>query len=468
MVLYKDKLLENLNETRRILNGNYGFSMFDKGVLSLCSGEGNRRPHPSSIARGLSAILDIKKSALDNYKFMQKNEEFENSIIQRHDYKSKNNYSLLISEGVTRIFESFIFSSSEENDIILLASCCYHPLPNICNNLKRNIILVEGRFENNYLIDYYDLEKALIEIKNKFNNIKVRSLIIFNPSYFGTEFSEDMLHQIISFCEENNIILLEDSIFFETNFNLNKNSLRAIDLAEDRVDIINASGVSKAQNLSNVRIGWAYGSSKIIDKMKDFLTSTNPTIFWTSIEIALGALTANINYLNQCNTENKERMLLISNIINELNKKFGFEALSIVGKPIAGHSILIKVNDVFNKSGVKNEMFNFSKMLLNKYKTAVSPGDSHGVPNTNTFRICYSSVGSEYTYNESIEYEKKSLKLIYENIYINNFDMDSIFNEIENWLIPIPLKGWSSGRDLISDALNNGIYKYLNEIIHEK
>src|SRR5215467_13998779 len=90
--LLKDPCDENYNKLSRarlVLSGRDADgnrvhpSMFDDGVISFAHGEGLRRPHPSVVSAGIKALIDTKKSSLENYLFMQRLGQFDDLIQQR-------------------------------------------------------------------------------------------------------------------------------------------------------------------------------------------------------------------------------------------------------------------------------------------------------------------------------------------------------------------------------------------------
>jgi putative C-S lyase len=134
-------------------------------------------------------------------------------------FKSQNNWyqynygiklnkdHLIYSPSITTTISVLIENLTSENDGIITQPPVFMEFRDVIRNTKRRITKNPLKLaDNQYLIDFEDLEK-----KAKQENNKV--LIICNPhNPVGRVWTKDELKEVVKICKENNLLLISDEI----------------------------------------------------------------------------------------------------------------------------------------------------------------------------------------------------------------------------------------------------------------
>lgn len=443
---------------------------FSEGVISFADGEGMRRPHPSTLVAGLHALLETEITSLEKYFFLDRFKPLDKKIEEmfiREGINKDTARNICISTGTSHLFNAFFHSLSLDKDIVLTAPGYYHSLANWCNLNNGILDIVKTSPQNNYKIKKSDLLNWVIN-----NNKKPKALVLFNPTYTGALYSEEELEEISEFVEQYDLQVIEDSLFMYTKYDNNNNIHHLGNLDNVKENVVTIQGASKAYSLANMRIGWACGSTEIIQKMNFYVGATQVDAPHIAKCMALQSLEAPKLYLQENVDELKLRANLIVSLIDEINievdREFGDlikgNILDIVYNPEAGHSILISFNKL---RGLETEFgytikdsIDITRYFLTKCKVALSPGLSMGFDDC-TMRISFGCVGLSHTYESSTEIEKALI--LREALKINKINKED-FKSLETLEIQEEqllsdysekqIKSFEKGREFIEEGIS--------------
>lgn len=382
--------------------------MFDADVISLAHGEGVRRPHPSVPGAGIAALLDVERSSIDNYLFLERLTHLDEALVdefERLGVPVDTASALCINSGTTPICMSFLWATSQPGDIFLSPRSYYHPLASWCEITRVALGCIPTTREHDYKLTKEDLERWWSRADGDARR-RLRGVLVFNPSMTGAVYSAEELADLAVFVERHDLLVLEDAIFSGTEFaGVEVARLAAVPGMCCRVVTVN--GGSKAHGLANLRIGWGCGPRQIIARMQHHATATTATVPQVAQAMALAALRAPPGYAAQNTTECQHRARLIESLVSEVNDRLvqraGAAAPQIVveHRPHAGHSILLSVNGL---AGMRwgdgqsiHDSIDVTRYLLADARVAVSPGLSLGFDRCEV-RLSFGCVGAAATY----------------------------------------------------------------------
>ena len=153
------------------------------------------------------AIIEAAKNQSYGYTYATK-EYFES---YRHWWLSRHNIDLSIddmifSTGVVASLDSIIRTLTEVNHGVMLLTPVYHTFFNVIRNNKREIVTSSLIKEDDYYIDYEDIE-------NKFKNNNVDALIFCNPhNPIGRIWSKKEIKKLIELCDRYGVYFISDEI----------------------------------------------------------------------------------------------------------------------------------------------------------------------------------------------------------------------------------------------------------------
>lgn len=367
----------------KFANNLVGQKMFS--ILEKCSyleKKGHKVIHYELGDPDFDTDYTIKESLIDAIK--ENNTHYTNSrghpdLIDKIVSVEKLYFTKLSFENVqVCIANSAIFYSMlcilNTNDGIMLPSP-YFPTyyaSSTALNLKK--YFYDLNFDNKF---QPNIEKIINHLKKK----KIKLVIINNPSNpTGIKYEYSILKDLIKYCQERDITILFDEVYFKTVFEGKKETI--LNQIKSLKNILILRSFSKEYFMTGWRIGYLIGDKELINKIK----LTNETILSCLppfIQIAaVKALEQNyeIKYSKFHEIIKKRRDLLYNGLSQ-------IEEISLV-KPNSSFYIFPKIN---KKSKNIND---FTNLLLSKYKIAVCPGEVFGNNCINNFRMCYASVNN--------------------------------------------------------------------------
>lgn len=349
---------------------------------------------------------ELKKAIIDAYNDNQTNYPAANGVEPLR--KSVSNYlskflkldyspnEILISGGARPLIHAIYQTILDVDDTVL------YPVPSWNNDaytyLARNrAIVVETQPENKFMPTVEDIKPYIKEV----NLIALCSPL--NPT--GTTFDEETLLAICQMVIEENkrrttqnlkpLYVLYDQIYWQLTYGAIEHYNPVSLVSEMRDFTIFVDGISKAFAATGVRVGWAFGPSHVIDKMKAMLSHIGA---WAPKAEQVAAA----KYLSESDAVSK----YLTHIKEELNYRLvafydGFTRLKNNGLPVKAiqpeAALYLTVQfDLIGKttdSGQKlNTIKEVTSYLLQEAKLAVVPFYAFGASaDSNWFRL---SVGT--------------------------------------------------------------------------
>jgi aspartate aminotransferase len=196
-----------------------------------------------------------------------------------------------------------------------------------------------------------------------------------NPS--GAVYSEELISQLVEYCESKGIYLIMDDIYHKLVFDGLKvpspYKYTNKDIEDSRLIVIN--GVSKLYAMTGFRIGWTVAPSKIIATMVNVQAQTTSCPPLPSQVAAVGALTG-----PQSGVENL-RITLQNNRDVMVQELESFDGVRIV-KP-RGTFYCLPDFSAYSKNSIE-----LSRFLLEKVRVVTVPGKEFGMEGHLRLSVC--------------------------------------------------------------------------------
>jgi len=162
-------------------------------------------------------IQEALKNRLDHpiYAYSFYSDSFYSSFInwmnKRHNFPVEKQW-LNVTPGVLTGLSMAIAAFTEPGDKIIIQPPVYHPFFQLVKSSDRVLVENELKFENdNYLMDFDNLKASLDE--------KTKMIIISNPhNPVGRVWTKAELTELVTICEEHNILILADEIHSDIIF----------------------------------------------------------------------------------------------------------------------------------------------------------------------------------------------------------------------------------------------------------
>ncbi|MFK7781314.1 pyridoxal phosphate-dependent aminotransferase [Psychroserpens sp.] len=318
------------------------------------------------------------------------------------NYLSKNlglDYSkneVLISGGARPLIYATYQTILDIEDTVL------YPVPSWNNDAytylaRNNAVIVETKPEHKFM-------PTVDDIKPHIQNVNLIALCSpLNPT--GTTFDKQTLTEISLLVVEENkrraiknikpLYMLYDQIYWQLTYG-STTHFNPVDLVPEMRDYtIFIDGISKAFAATGVRVGWAFGPSHVINKMKAMLSHIGA---WSPKAEQM----ATASYLNQTEAVSTYLEHIKSELDIRLNRFYdGFQALKSEGFPVNAiepeAALYLTVQfDLMGKTTSEGETLStiqeVTSYLLKEAKLAIVPFYAFGTSQTsNWFRL---SVGT--------------------------------------------------------------------------
>lgn len=288
-------------------------------------------------------------------------------------FKKLSHDNVLVCIANSAIFFSMICLLNK-NDPVMLPSPYFPTYYAASKSLSLKIFFYNLEISNNYQPDV----SQIIDNIKKYN---IKFLIINNPSNpTGIKYDYELVLEIITYCQNNNITILFDEVYFKTVFEGKRETI--LSKLKNLKNILILRSFSKEYFMTGWRIGYLVGDHEIINKIQ----LTNETILSCLPPFIQEAAAKALDH--QYDLKYKKFHEIIRNrrdlLYEGLSKINGIEVV----KPNSSFYIFPKVNSRFK------DINKFTKILLEKYNIAVCPGDIFGKECSLNFRMCYASVNN--------------------------------------------------------------------------
>jgi aspartate aminotransferase len=342
-----------MNEEARLLRER------GESVIHLGIGEPkNKTPFPAlmSAAAKLNAG-DIKYSPTDGIPSLKK------AIIRY----TEENYdkvvgpeNVIVSSGAKQSLFNVFFSLLDPGDEVIVLAPYWVSYPEMIKMVRGVPVIVtpeDGRFEPRMA----DIERAV--------SSSTKAMIVNSPNNpSGAMFSEEVLAQIVDFCDKKNIYLIMDDIYHKLVFSGHKwapaYKFSNKDVEGTKIIVIN--GIAKAYGMTGFRIGWCIANRKLVEVMTNVqgqITSCTALVSQAAAEGALNGLQSVVDAL-RLNVENNCNVMM-----TELSAFTGMRC-------VRPHGTFYCLPDFRAYSTNSVELAN---MLLQKARVVTVPGKEFGM-----------------------------------------------------------------------------------------
>lgn len=433
---------KRLNEVRHIFaertigKGEY------RNTISFAEGGCIQRPHISVLEAYIKPVFFQKDYSFNIYPEKNYREDF---ILRIENFFADecnidlNGMSCLFAMGVAQIFDLFLSVICNPGDIILAPTSYYHQFADFPTKWGGIYTAIKTSVENQYKLTRADLEKFKQENSAAFKKTKI--LILTSPTTGGAIYTKDELLDLAEFIKEHNFYVFMDEIFKYTNFSEYPFiSLASISTIKEKV--VTAHSGSKSHSAANFRVGWACGESRLIDKMIYNLEHSIIDLPLSLQNVGKAILDTPKSYIEREVKEYKARVEYIITCVNEINnalnlhhKTSNISYVEIPYVPLAGHYMLIKLNNFKGMlypdggkvgSSIELSSYFINFMEKNIYKSVcLSSGYSKGHDDL-SYYISFSQPGFEL-YNDEIS----KIETQYLIDYMNGTKSDSRYAEWE-------------------------------------
>ncbi len=267
-----------LNEEARLLR--------EKGlpVTHLGGGEPKNKTPISAILSSAATLInaDIKYVPTDGIPSLKKaiiryTEENYERMVQPEN--------VIVSSGAKQSVYNVLFSILNPQDEVIVLAPYWVSYPEMIRMVYAVPVVVAPE-DGRYLPRMADIQQAV--------SPATRAIIVNSPNNpSGLVYPEDLVAEIVRWCERESIYLIMDDIYHKLVFDGKKApsayTYASKDLESSKLVIIN--GVSKLYGMTGFRIGWAIANRKLVEVMNNVQAQTTSCASPITQAAAEGALT---------------------------------------------------------------------------------------------------------------------------------------------------------------------------------
>jgi aspartate/methionine/tyrosine aminotransferase len=210
-------------------------------------------------------------------------------------------------EGIMHISLAFL----DEGDEVLIPNPGYPTYSSVTKIVGAKPIFYDLKELNSWLPNIKDLEKM--------NLSKVKIMWVNYPNMpTGSNCSLSFFNDLISFCEERNILLINDNPY---SFILNDNPISLL-MARKSKYCLELNSLSKSHNMAGWRLGMVVGSKENISNILKIKSNMDSGMFLPIQIGAVDALNQSNNWYNDLNKIYLKRKKVVVKICEKLNLNF--------------------------------------------------------------------------------------------------------------------------------------------------
>ena len=210
-------------------------------------------------------------------------------------------------EGIMHISLAFL----DEADEVLIPNPGYPTYSSVTKIVGAKPIFYDLKESNSWLPNIKDLEKM--------NLSKVKIMWVNYPNMpTGSNCSLSFFNDLISFCEERNILLINDNPY---SFILNDNPISLL-MARKSKNCLELNSLSKSHNMAGWRLGMVVGSKENISNILKIKSNMDSGMFLPIQVGAIDALNQSNNWYTDLNKIYLKRKKVVVKICEKLNLNF--------------------------------------------------------------------------------------------------------------------------------------------------
>ena len=290
------------------------------------------------------------------------------------DYNASN---VLVTVGVGEATYAAMAAFLEDGDEVLVPNPVWLNYIHVPNSLGATPITYSLKEENNFQIDFEELESKITE--------RTKMIVIVDPSNpTGGVFSEETLKKLADIAIKNDLLVISDEIYEQLTYDGTKHICIA-SLPGMKERTIKLGGFSKAYSMTGWRLGYMCAPEEVI---KACVRVHQYTITCASSFVQEAAITA----LNDCDDDveamRKEYQRRKDYVVKALNEIDGISC----NNPQGAFYIFMNIKEL-GKSSME-----MAEYLLETAKVAMVPGSAFGSEGEGYIRLSYAC-----SYDELVE-----------------------------------------------------------------
>lgn len=293
-------------------------------------------------------------------------DELKKQVVKYYDeiYNVKLNLDeVLVLIGSKEGIHNIVPVICDIGDYAIVPKPSYPVYETSCHLWGVNTISIELKEEKNYLIDLSKLSKIAVE--------KSKLLVLNYPNNpTGAVANEEFYRHIISFCEDNNILVYNDGAYNEIISP--KDKPLSIMQFDDKKSSIEFGTLSKTYNMTGFRIGYVVGNSRVIKALLKAKSNVDSGQFISIQYAAVEALKLDRTYVDNIRNIYLQRKIAAQRILKEKNIKYF----------LSGGTFYIWCEAPKGYNGEE-----FCEKLLYDYSIAATPGTAFKDTANKHFRI---------------------------------------------------------------------------------
>lgn len=267
-----------LNEEARLLR--------ERGepVIHLGIGEPKNKAPITAILSSAAKLSsgDVKYTPTDGLPSLKKaiiryTEEAYNRIVTPQN--------LIVSEGAKQSLFNTLFTLCNPQDEVIVIAPYWVSYPEITKMVNAIPVIVTPE-DGSFIPRFDEIEQAV--------GSYTKAIIVNSPNNpSGVVYPDDLIGQIVDFCEKKGIYLICDDIYHKLVFDgrVPAPAFRFTTKDVENTKVIVINGVSKLYGMTGFRIGWVVASKKLVDIMINIQAQTTSNVSPVMQAAAEGALT---------------------------------------------------------------------------------------------------------------------------------------------------------------------------------
>lgn len=343
----------SLNEKARLLK--------EKGeaVVHLGAGEPKNKPPMNAILNSASKLTagDVKYTPTEGILSLRK------AIIRFTEdtyFRSPEADEIIVSNGAKQALFNLLYAILNPQDEVVIIAPYWVSYPEMIKMLWGVPVVVKAE-NGGFVPKMKEIEEVV--------GSSTKAIIVNSPNNpSGALYPDDLLAELVEFCEQRDIYLIMDDIYNKLVFNGNTftPAYKFTDNSIEDTRVITINGISKLYGMTGFRVGWCVANRELIKVMTNVqvqITSCTSVVLQAAAEGALSGLQSHVEAL---------RLTLENNCRVMMQELRSFEGVRV--EQPAGTYYCLPDFSAYNKNSVE-----LCKLLLEKALVVTVPGKEFGM-----------------------------------------------------------------------------------------
>lgn len=275
---------------------------------------------------------------------------------------------ILVTVGVGEATYASMASFLQDGDEVLVPNPVWLNYIHVPSSLGATPVTYSLREENNYQIDFVELESKLTD--------KTKMIVVVNPSNpTGGVFSRDTLERLSEIAVKHNLLVVADEIYSQLVYDGTKHiSIASLPGMKERT--ITLGGFSKAYSMTGWRLGYMCAPKEIIQacvRMHQYTITCASSFVQDAAVTALRECAEDVEAMRQEYQKRKDYMVKALNEIDGIS----------CNNPEGAFYIFVNIKSLGMSS------MEVAEYLLEHAKIALVPGSAFGSEGEGYLRISY-------------------------------------------------------------------------------